>query len=112
MNTTSFQAAKKIVANPNGYTEDSVLVAQAFLEAERDAMRDQLDAALKAVEGVLYDAYHRGGMDCCGNINGSECCGDPIQVWDKSDNKIMDALSPVQRSLSSMLAAAPAQEKV
>lgn len=69
--------------------------------------RAEVEAMLKAVEGVANAAYHRVSMVCCGK-GGQECCGCPEPEWTDEDIAVMDALSPVQRGLSAMLAPAPA----
>ena len=72
-------------------------------------LRDAAQQALEALETVLSDAYHRRFPECCGRP-GSECCGNPNEAWAPEDNKIMDALSPVQRQLSDALRAALAEQ--
>lgn len=71
--------------------------------------RAVVEQALEALETVLSDAYHRRFPECCGRP-GSECCGNPNEAWAPEDNKIMDALSPVQRQLSDALRAALAEQ--
>lgn len=68
---------------------------------------DMMREALQAVETVLADAYYRHFPECCGQGH-SECCGNFIEQWTPEDHKILDTLSPIQRSLQQALAAEPA----
>lgn len=70
---------------------------------------NQIREALDAIESVLADAYHRHFAECCGRGNENGCCGDFIEQWTPEDHKILDTLSPIQRSLQRALAAEPAE---
>lgn len=68
---------------------------------------ERIQIALEAVQNAMLDAYSNAYQECCGRGQG-QCCGDPDPAWSAEDQRIMDALSPAQRELSALLAAAPA----
>lgn len=68
---------------------------------------ERIQIALEAVQNAMLDAYSNAYQECCGRGQG-QCCGDPDAAWSAEDQRIMDALSPAQRELSGLLAAAPA----
>lgn len=68
---------------------------------------ERIQIALEAVQNATLDAYSNAYQECCGRGQG-QCCGDPDPAWSAEDQRIMDALSPAQRELSALLAAAPA----
>jgi hypothetical protein len=68
---------------------------------------ERIQIALEAVQNAMLDAYSNAYQECCGRGQG-QCCGDPDPAWSAEDQRIMDALSPAQRELSGLLAAAPA----
>lgn len=85
----------------------------AELTAERDAARERgakleagLRAALESTQNTLQSAYHKCRAVCCGRA-GYECCGDPVQTWDPEDQRTMDVLGPVERSLRAILSPEP-----
>lgn len=67
---------------------------------------ERIQIALEAVQDAMVDAYSNAYQECCGRGQG-QCCGDPDVAWSAEDQRIMDALSPAQRELSALLAAAP-----
>jgi hypothetical protein len=69
----------------------------------------KLREALDQIEGALHDAYQSAGQECCGHGHGGECCGNPEPVWDAADQKIMDVLGPIQRTLSEAVSQVDAQ---
>lgn len=68
---------------------------------------ERIQIALEAVQNTMLDAYTNAYQECCSRWQG-QCCGDPDPAWSAEDQRIMDALSPAQRELSALLAAAPA----
>lgn len=68
---------------------------------------ERIQIALEAVQNAMLDAYSNAYQECCGRGQG-QCCGYPDAAWSAEDQRIMDALSPAQRELSGLLAAAPA----
>ena len=68
------------------------------------ALVEAADAALKAIQDTLEDAYHNAFPKCCGQAAHLECCGSPIQAWDEHDKKIMDRLGPHEKALRAALA--------
>lgn len=72
--------------------------------AQHDAaLVEAANAALKAIQDTLEDAYHNAFPECCGQAH-LECCGSPIQAWDERDKKIMDRLGPHEKALRAALA--------
>jgi hypothetical protein len=65
---------------------------------------ERLAALLEIVQDALQDAYQNAGLVCCGKSR-MDCCGSPVADWSDADQKIMDALAPIQRELSAMLSA-------
>ena len=68
---------------------------------------ERIHTALEAVQNAMLDAYSNAYQECCGRRQ-DQCCGDPDVAWSAKDQCIIDALSPAQRELSALLAAAPA----
>jgi hypothetical protein len=65
---------------------------------------DRLELLLHSVQDALCGAYQNAGLACCGKSM-TDCCGSPVTEWSEADQKIMDALSPIQRELSALLSA-------
>ena len=66
---------------------------------------ETIEISLTAVRSVLERAYNSAEPRCCNRL-GYECCGSPEPEWSEYDQWIMSDLSPIERSLSSMLNAA------
>lgn len=72
----------------------------------------ELLKALELTQNEIQSAYNNAIQVCCDDGSGSgECCGNTDPEWSKEDIRIMDALSPVHRLLSGILAAAPQEVK-
>lgn len=82
----------------------------AALTAERDALRARvagleagLLTSLESVRNTLEAAYHNCYESCCGRA-GYECCGNTVQTWAPEDQRTMDVLGQVERTLRALLA--------
>ena len=68
-------------------------------------LRKAAEQMLDAVDAVLYAAYDRAFLVCCGKCSESGCCGQPDQTWTPQDEALMALLGPVERNLRTALAA-------
>lgn len=65
-----------------------------------------LRTSLESVQNTLEAAYHNCYESCCGRA-GYECCGNTVQTWTAEDQRTMDVLGPVERSLRALLSPSP-----
>lgn len=74
--------------------------AQVDMVNENQKLHQLLDQTLTTIECLLEESFSRRFPECCGHYQGNECCGNPVEAWDSSDERILDKLSPLQRTLS------------
>jgi hypothetical protein len=90
----------------SGYSLDDLKAKiKMYLDASpQRVIDDRLELLLHSVQDALCGAYQNAGLACCGKSM-TDCCGSPVTEWSEADQKIMDALSPIQRELSALLSA-------
>jgi hypothetical protein len=59
---------------------------------------------LQRIRDALNEAHNNAYQTCCGR-GGMECCGCPDVAWMEKDQRIMDALGPMEKLLNAALAA-------
>lgn len=90
--------------DPAAVLPEGLALYAAARPAQPDAVLvEAADAALKAIQDTLEDAYLNAFPECCGQAH-LECCGSPVRAWDERDQKIMDRLAPHQQALRAALA--------